>query len=62
MTFLNTDTRESYITRQAESHLELAKRHHELGNSLSRWLQLLTWAQAEEIYGEHWDRMHRRTA
>ena len=62
MTLLNVDTRESYVTRQAEGHLELAKRHHELGNDLSMWLQLLTWAQAEEIYGEHWDRVHRRAA
>ena len=62
MTLLDVDTRESYVTRQAEWHLELAKRHHELGNDLSMWLQLLTWAQAEEIYGEHWDRVHRRAA
>ena len=58
----NSDTRESYVTRQAENHLELAKCHHAIGNDLSMWIQLLTWAQAEEVYGEHWDKVHRGTA
>ena len=49
------ETRKRYIERSGENHLEAAKRHCELGNDLSMWIQLFTWAQREEIYGEHWD-------
>ena len=55
----NSDTRESYVTRQAEDHLELAKCHHAFGGDATMWIQLLFWAMAEEIYGEHWDNIHR---
>lgn len=55
MSWYNDDTRRSYIERQKENQLEAAKWHHELGNELSMWLFLFTWAQCEEIYGTHWD-------
>lgn len=51
----NTDTRETYVKRMEASHLLVAEMHHDLGNTLSMWQQLFTWAQAEEIYGTHWD-------
>lgn len=55
MSFYNDDTRQSYIDHQKENQIEAAKRHHQLGNELSMWLSLFTWAQCDEIYGEHWD-------
>ena len=57
----NTDTRETYIKRMADSHLAIAETHHDLGNKLSMWQQLFTWAQAEEIYGAHWDKIKENT-
>ena len=51
----NNDTRESYVQRMAENHIAVAKRHHELGQDRSMWIQLFTWAMCEDIYGEHWD-------
>jgi two-component sensor histidine kinase len=39
------------------NHLAMAETHHDLGNNLSMWQSLLTWVQAEEIYGEHWDKL-----
>ena len=55
----NTDTRETYVKRMEANHLamEINETHYDLGNSLSMWQQLLTWVQAEEIYGEHWDKL-----
>ncbi len=53
----NDDTRESYIDRQKWNQLEAAKWHHELGNELSMWQTLFAWAQCEEIYGEHFDKL-----
>lgn len=58
MTWYNDDTRESYIERQKEGQLWVAKRHHELGNNLSMWQALFTWAMCEDVYGEHWDKHH----
>ena len=53
----NTDTRETYVKRMEANHLAMAKTHHDLGNNLYMWQQLFTWAQAEEIYGPHWDKL-----
>lgn len=57
----NTDTRETYVKRMEANHLAMAETHYGLGNTLSMWQQLLTWVQAEEIYGDHWDRMHKES-
>ena len=57
---LNTDTRESYIKRQAAEHLHWAGVHHRLGNTRSSWLQLLYFAMAEDIYGTHWDKLEEK--
>lgn len=54
----NTDTRESYVSRRAQNHLDIAESLYWVGNcEHSMWVQLFTWAQAEEIYGEHWDKI-----
>ena len=57
---LNTDTRESYINRQAADHLHVAEVHYRIGNSASSWIQLFYYAMAEDIYGEHWDKINGR--
>jgi len=57
----NDDTRESYIERMKATCLDIAETHHTLRNELSMWQHLFTWAQCEEIYGEHWDRLHDKT-
>lgn len=57
----NTDTRESYVERMKANHLSMAETHYDLGNTLSHWQQLFTWAQAEEIYGTHWDKLKEHT-
>lgn len=54
----NDDTRETYVQRNADTHLEIAKKHHDLGQDSSSWLQLMYWAMAEDIYGEHWDKLN----
>ena len=54
----NNDTREAYVLRNSENHLEVAKLHHKLGHDKSMWIQLFTWAMREEIYGEHWDKIN----
>jgi hypothetical protein len=53
----NDDTKEIYVKRNVDKHLILSIHHHLLGNEISMWCQLLTWMQAEEIYGEHWDKL-----
>ena len=58
--FYNDDTRKSYVDRSGENHLEVAKRHHELRNDTAMWVQLLTWAMREDIYGTHWDNLEQR--
>jgi len=60
LTPYNTDTRESYVDRMKANHLAMAETHYDLGNKLSMWQQLLTWVQAEEIYGNHWDKIKER--
>ena len=57
----NDDTRESYIERQKGNQLHVAERHCELGNEPSMWQALFTWAQCEEIYGDHWDKIRSKT-
>ena len=56
----NDDTREAYLARWQARHLFLAMTHHALGHERSMWIQLFTWALADEIYGEHWDYLQRR--
>jgi hypothetical protein len=51
----NNDTRESYIELMKATYLDIAERHHNLGNNLSMWQHLFTWAMCEELYGDHWD-------
>lgn len=48
------DTELSYVARWKESHMYWAKRQYEIGNEQSMWIQLFTWAMANDIYGEHW--------
>ena len=55
----NTETREAYVARHAEKHLLAATVHHALEHDRSAWIQLFTWAMCEEIYGEHWDNIHK---
>ena len=57
---LNTDTRGSYVERMKAEFLHWAEVHHRLGNQNSSWLQLLCYAMAEDIYGEHWDKLNER--
>jgi hypothetical protein len=56
----NSDTRESYVWRHSEKHLEVARLHHALGHERSMWIQLLTWAMADDIYGTHWDKLQEK--
>lgn len=53
----NNDTRDSYVERMKAEHLAVAELHYDLKNASSMWLQMLIWAQAEDIYGAHWDRI-----
>ena len=55
MTPYNNETREDYIKRSKARHLHVAELHHYLEHQISMWIQLLTWVQADDIYGEHWD-------
>lgn len=56
----NDDTRETYVQRRKEIHLDLAKHCHERGIEHSMWLQLINWAVAEDHYGEHWDKLQEK--
>lgn len=56
----NHETRQQYVDRMVEFHLDMAKLHHSYGNELSMWAQLFTWVQAEEIYGGHWDELEKQ--
>lgn len=56
----NDDTRETYLERMRDCYIELAKRHHALGNELSMWLALFNWAMCEDIYGSHWDKLQEK--
>lgn len=50
-------TKQDYIDSMKAGYLELAQRHHELGQNLSMWQHLFNWVQCEEIYGAHWDKL-----
>lgn len=52
------EAREAYVARHAEQHLIVAGMHYALGQHRSMWIQLFTWAMCEDIYGEHWDKIH----
>ena len=56
----NDDTRENYVKRAEYVALALAESHYDLGNERSMWLHLFTYAQAEDIYGLHYDWVHSR--
>lgn len=58
----NTDTRDSYVDRMKANHLAIAEIHYNLDSKLSMWQQLLTWVQAEEIYGNHWDKIKEKNS
>lgn len=58
---LNDDTRESYVNRMKINHLAMAELHYYLDHKRSMWQQLFTWVQAEEIYGNHWDKLEKNT-
>ena len=52
------ERREDYVNRAKEQHLILANMfcgHTSIERSM--WLQLFYWAMADDIYGEHWDRI-----
>ena len=53
----NNDTRETYVERQKVNHLAISMLYYEHGHDRAMWQQLFTWAQAEEIYGSHWDKI-----
>ena len=53
----NSDTRETYVKRMEENHLAQAEKYYDLGITLSMWQHLLYYAMAEDIYGEHWDKL-----
>ena len=55
---LNTDTRESYVNRQAAEHLHWAEVHHRLGHQRSSWLALFYYAMTDDVYGTHWDKLN----
>lgn len=61
MSILNDDTRETYIQGMKDKHEFVARVHYELGNNMAMWLALLHYAMAEDLYGEHWDNLQRRT-
>jgi hypothetical protein len=51
------ETREDYIKRMAERYLDVAKVHFALGYDRSVWEHLFSYAMAEDVYGEHWDKL-----
>jgi hypothetical protein len=57
---LNTDTRETYVNRQAAEHLHWAEVHHRLGHQRSMWIQLFNYAMTEDVYGTHWEKLNER--
>ena len=52
------ESRQDYIDRQKGNQLHFAELHHKLGNEQGVWVHLFAWAQCDEIYGEHWDRVN----
>ena len=57
----NNDTKETYVQRMKDTHLGIAKTYYKLGYNTSMWLSLMYFAMAEDLYGEHWDYLQRRT-
>ena len=53
----NDDTRQTYVERRKDVHLYIAKLHYEAGSNASMWMQLFYSTMAEDIYGEHWDKL-----
>ena len=49
------ESRQEYIDRNKVKHLILAESHCDRGSNFSCFMQLFTWVQADEIYGEWWD-------
>ena len=55
----NDDTRETYVERRKAENLAQAERSYEInGSHRNVWIFLFQWAMAEELYGEHWDKVH----
>jgi hypothetical protein len=52
------ESRQDYIDRQKGNQLYFAVKQHHFGSDRGMWLHLLTWAQCDDIYGEHWDRVN----
>jgi len=57
MTPYNNETKQEYIKRHKASHLLMAEMYNYLGYEHSIWINLLEWVQADEIYGDHWDKV-----
>ena len=53
------ESREDYVERCRQNHLEAAKLYPPHAER-SMWLQLFYYAMAEEIYGDHWDRLQEK--
>ena len=51
------ETREAFTQRMTDGHLDVAKVHFALGYDRSVWEHLLSYAMAEDVYGEHWDKL-----
>lgn len=61
MNLYNDDTRESYVARCASRHIDAAELLYANRSSPSMWVQLFYAAMAEDIYGEHWDRLKKES-
>lgn len=52
------ERREDYVKRAKEQHLILAHMFEKHASTeRSMWLQLFYWAMADDLYGEHWDKI-----
>jgi hypothetical protein len=54
------ETRKEYVARCKANHLAASEMYPK--DNQSMWLQLLYYAMAEDIYGEHWDNLHKEKA
>jgi hypothetical protein len=51
------NTKEDFICRKKIEHFAFAKLQHKFDNEVSMWIHLLLWAQAQDFYGDQWDRV-----
>ena len=55
------DTKEATIEEGRTLHLKIAELiYDKFGDCRSMWIQLLSWVDAEDIYGEKWDEYIKR--